>query len=161
MALRKPLEADFEHFRALFPKWLSGGLCRLSLSISGPCFPLSGALLLASSCWLPLACFLLLASTCLLPLACFLLIASSCLLPSYFLPLARVLLVVSACLLTLAYFPWLASFLLPSHCLFPPVYSHCLFLIDSLLSRFAVQDYFRVLRVAWIKLSCVSVCVAT
>ena len=37
MALRRPLEADFEHFWALPPKWLSGSLWRLILSISGPC----------------------------------------------------------------------------------------------------------------------------
>ena len=30
-------EADFEHFWALLPKWLSGSLWRLILSISGPC----------------------------------------------------------------------------------------------------------------------------
>ena len=36
MALRKPLEADFEHFWALLPKWLSGSLWRLILNISGP-----------------------------------------------------------------------------------------------------------------------------
>ena len=37
MALRKLLEVDFEHFCGLLPKWLSGGLWRLILSISGPC----------------------------------------------------------------------------------------------------------------------------
>ena len=37
IALRNPLEAHFEHFWALLPKWLSGSLCRFILSISGPC----------------------------------------------------------------------------------------------------------------------------
>jgi len=37
MALRKPLEADFEDFWALLPKWLSGSLRKLILGISGPC----------------------------------------------------------------------------------------------------------------------------
>ena len=36
MALRKPLEAHFEHFWALLPKWLSRSLWRLILNISGP-----------------------------------------------------------------------------------------------------------------------------
>ena len=36
MAFRKPLEVHFEHFWALFPKWLSGSLGRFILSISGP-----------------------------------------------------------------------------------------------------------------------------
>ena len=30
--------ADFEHFGALLPKWLSGSLWRLIFTISGPCF---------------------------------------------------------------------------------------------------------------------------
>ena len=36
VALRKPLEAHFEHFWAQLAKWLSEGLWRLILSISGP-----------------------------------------------------------------------------------------------------------------------------
>ena len=37
MPLRKVLEARFEHFLGLLPKWLPGGLWRLILNISGPC----------------------------------------------------------------------------------------------------------------------------
>ena len=39
IALRRLLEARFEHFWALLPKWLSGGLWRFILTISGPCRP--------------------------------------------------------------------------------------------------------------------------
>ena len=39
IALRRLLEARFEHFWALLPKWLSGSLWRLILIISGPCCP--------------------------------------------------------------------------------------------------------------------------
>ena len=39
MALRIPLEVHFEHFWCLLPKWLSGSLWRLILSISEPCCP--------------------------------------------------------------------------------------------------------------------------
>lgn len=37
MVPRTLLEADFEHFLGLLPKWLPGRLWRLILSISGPC----------------------------------------------------------------------------------------------------------------------------
>ena len=37
MAPRRFLEAHFEHFLGLVPKWLPGGLWRLILNISGPC----------------------------------------------------------------------------------------------------------------------------
>ena len=39
MALRKRLEAHFEHFWAQLAKWLSGGVWRLILSISGVSSP--------------------------------------------------------------------------------------------------------------------------
>ena len=39
IALRSLLEAHFEHFWGLPAKLLSGGLCRLILSISGACWP--------------------------------------------------------------------------------------------------------------------------
>ena len=37
MPLRKVLEARFEHFLGLLPKWLPGRLWRLILDICGPC----------------------------------------------------------------------------------------------------------------------------
>ena len=33
MALRRPLEAHFEHFRGLLAKWLSGGLWKVIYKI--------------------------------------------------------------------------------------------------------------------------------
>ena len=38
-ALRKPLEADFEHFWNLLAKWLSGGFWKLIVSISRARWP--------------------------------------------------------------------------------------------------------------------------
>ena len=39
MPFKKVLQADFEHFYGPLAKWLSGGLWRLTLSISGACWP--------------------------------------------------------------------------------------------------------------------------
>ena len=39
MPLRRPLEAHLEQFWGLLLKWLSGGLWRLILGLSGACSP--------------------------------------------------------------------------------------------------------------------------